>query len=196
MDFSNHLKNLPQLVRNLRYKLYSKTPDTTQWERIAREKARLRTYCVRGILDGEIDPEADELERIAEWCGASLEDLQTAPIYPADREGMTKANIAFLLDSLGHGGRGPLAERLGVRKEQLSRWASGKQVPHLANQRDLLRYFALDPDTDLGSVPLFLISFPIHGEARKKWLLKAIQEMPPDKLDPYFESMRKLLTPE
>ena len=196
MEIAEQLKALPQLVLNLRYKLYLSTPDTTQWERIAREKLQIRTYHVRAILEGEELPEPDEQERVAEWCGASLEDLMSAPIYPADREGMTKANIAFLLDSLGHGGKKQVAERLSVRAEQLSRWRGGQQTPHAGNLRELLRYFTLDPDTDLGSVPLFLVNFPIHGEARKKWLVKAIQETPPDKLDPHFESMRKLLAPE
>jgi len=196
MQVAEELTKLPQLVRNLRYKLLRKTPDTTQWERVAREKLRLRTYHVRAILDGEELPEPDEQERIAEWCGVSLEDLLSAPIYPADRDGMTKTNIAFLLGSLGHGGKAQLAKRLSVRPEQLSRWRSGKQIPHAGNLRELLRYFALDTDTDLGAVPLFLVNYPIHGEARKKWLINAIQEMPPDKLDPHFNSIRKLLTPE
>lgn len=196
MEICEQLKALPQFVRNLRYKLYLSTRDTTQWERIAREKLRIRTYHVRAILEGEEMPEPEEQERVADWCGASLEDLKSAPIYPADREGMTKANIAFLLDSLGHGGKKQVAGRLNVRAEQLSRWGSGQQIPHAGNLRELLRYFTLDPDTDLGTVPLFLVNFPIHGEARKKWLVKAIQELPPDKLDPHFESMRKLLTPE
>jgi transcriptional regulator with XRE-family HTH domain len=196
MEIAEQLKALPQLTLNLRYKLYRVTPDTTQWERIAREKLRLRTYHVRAILEGEELPDAEEQERAAEWCGASLEDLLSAPTYPADREGMTKANIAFLLDSLGHGGKKHLAEKLKVRAEQLSRWRSGSQTPHAGNMRDLLRFFALDPDTDVGTVPLFLVNHPIHAEARKKWLVKTIQETPPEKLALHFESMRKLLEPE
>lgn len=196
MKLTEQLKILPQLVRNLRYKLCLATPDTTQWERIAREKLKLRTYHVRAILEGEELPTLDEQERIAEWCTTSLEDLLSAPIYPADREGMTKANITFLLDSLGHGGKKKLAARLNLRAEQLSRWRGGQQTPHAGNLRELLRYFALDTDTDLGSVPLFLINFPIHSEARKKWLVQAIEEMPPDKLNPHFDSIRKLLAPE
>ena len=196
MQIASELTNLSQFVRNLRFKLSEEPPDTTEWGRLAMEKFQLSAHQARVALEGEEELPPEQLSRIAQLCGVSLEDMATAPLYPADPEGMARANIAFLLSSLGHGGKAQLAKRLGLRPEQLSRWGSGKQIPHAANQRELLRYFALDPDTNLSEVPLFLVNYPIHGEARKKWLINAIQAMPPDKLDPHFASIRKLLAPE
>lgn len=196
MNIADYFKNLSQMTLNLRYKLYRETEDTTCWERLVGEKVHLRNHQVRAILEGEEVPEPKVQERIAEWCGCGVDDLGSAPMYPADREGMKKANLSFLLDSLPHGAKTDLAKKIRVQPSQVTRWHGGKQQPHDSNLRDMLRYFALDPDTDLGSVPLFLVNFPIHGEARKKWLVKTIQEMPSAKLDPHFESIRKLLSPE
>ena len=51
----------------------------------------------------------------------------------------------------------------------------------------------LNPRIDLKVHPIFLINGPIHGEAKREYLLKQIQEAPPWLLDDHFASFEKLL---
>ena len=190
------IRELPQVIKNLRYRLFQESKDTSRWDRLAADQLGIAIYKVRQVIQGEEKPSSKELERIAEWCGRSVDDIGSAPTYPSDKDGMQKENLKFLLESLPHGGKKKAAKVLGVRPEQVSRWKTGRQPPNKGNVKDLLKYFSLGPDLDLGTVPLFLINYPIHAEAKKDWLIGRLQEMPPDKLEPHFTSIRKLITPE
>lgn len=189
------LASLPQVIKNLRYRLYRENRDTSRWENAVRTHLGFGTYRASEILKGEM-PDDRELEKIAEWCKCSPDDVGSAPIYPADAEGMIKENIQFLLSSLGRGKKGKMAESLGVRPEQVSRWKKGQQLPPRNTQRDLLRQFGLDPDLDLTSVPLFLANAPIHAQAQRDWLITRLQEMPNEELAPHFHSIHKLISPK
>jgi transcriptional regulator with XRE-family HTH domain len=110
---------------------------------------------------------------------------------------MTKENLRFLIGSLkGQGGQKKLAQALGVLPSQVSRWKKGGVIPHGSNLRDLLKFFSLDADLDLGKTPLFLANFPIHGVAQKEWIIQRLQEMPHEQLAPHFPSISKLISPE
>lgn len=191
------ITNLPQVALNLRYQLYNEKHAPARWEEIAAKKLAIGLYRIRPIMNGEESPSHQEVEAIAEWCGRSVDDVVSAPIYPADSEGMAKENLRFLIASLkGKGGQKQLAEALGVRPEQVSRWKKEGVIPHGNNQRDLLRFFSLDPDLNLGKTPLFLANVPIHGVAQKEWIIQRLQEMPHEQLAPHFPSISKLISPE
>jgi len=188
------ITNLPQVVKNLRYLLYLAAPDTSCWERVIHSKIGCGIHRAGEILAGE-EPNKKELWKIAEWCGRSPDDVGSAPIYPSDRDGLLKENVRFLLSCLAHGMNSKLAASLNVKPVQVSRWKSGKQLPPKKTQADLLRYFALDPGTDLTGVPLFLASYPIHAQAQRDWLIHRLQEISNEDLSPHFQSIRKLISP-
>jgi len=191
------LVNLPQVSLNLRSQLYKEKHDPSRWEEIASKKLHIGLHQLRAIINGEETPSHAEKESIAEWCKRSVDDVLSAPIYPADSEGMTKENLRYLIGSLkGNGGQKKLAQTLGVRQEQVTRWKKEGVIPHRNNRRDLLKFFSLDSDLDLGKTPLFLANFPIHGLAQKEWIIQRLQEMPPEQLAPHFPSISKLISPE
>ena len=190
------MNELPQVSKNLRFRLLQESKDTAQWDYLASDRLGIPFFRVRQIISGEEIPSPKEIERIAHWCGKTTDDICSAPIYPSDADGMKKENLRFLLKSLEHGEKRKVAKTLGVTAEQLSRWSSGNQSPNKNNVRRLLRYFRIDPALDLEKEPLFLSNYPVHAAAKKSWLLNRLQEMPPEKLDPHFNSIRKLLTPE
>jgi hypothetical protein len=191
------LTKLPQVSLNLRYQLYKEKHDPAQWEDVAAKKLKIGLYRMRSIMNGDESLSPEEQEAVAEWCGRSVDDLGSAPIYPADTEGMTKENLRFLIGSLkGQGGQKKFSESLGVRPEQVTRWKKGGVMPHGSNLRDLLKFFSLDADLDLGKTPLFLANFPIHGVAQKEWIIQRLQEMPHEQLAPHFPSISKLISPE
>jgi len=191
------LTKLPQVSLNLRYQLYKEKHDPARWEDVAAKKLKIGLYRMRSIMNGDESLSPDEQEAVAEWCGRSVDDIGSAPIYPADTEGMTKENLRFLIGSLkGRGGQKQFSESLGVRPEQVTRWKKGGVIPHGSNLRDLLKFFSLDADLDLGKTPLFLANFPIHGVAQKDWIIQRLQEMPHEQLAPHFPSISKLISPE
>jgi transcriptional regulator with XRE-family HTH domain len=191
------LTKLPQVSLNLRYQLYKEKLAPARWEDVAAKKLKIGLYRMRSIMNGDESLSPEEQEAVAEWCGRSVDDLGSAPIYPADTEGMTKENLRFLIGSLkGQGGQKKLAQALGVLPSQVSRWKKGGVIPHGSNLRDLLKFFSLDADLDLGKTPLFLANFPIHGVAQKEWIIQRLQEMPHEQLAPHFPSISKLISPE
>jgi len=191
------LTKLPQVSLNLRYQLYKEKHVPAQWEDVASKKLKIGLYRMRAIMNGDESLSPEEQEAVAEWCGRSVDDLGSAPIYPADTEGMTKENLRFLINSLkGQGGQKKFSETLGIRPEQVTRWKKGGVIPHGSNLRDLLKFFSLDSNLDLGKIPLFLATFPIHGVAQKEWIIQRLQEMPHEQLAPHFPSISKLISPE
>jgi hypothetical protein len=191
------LTKLPQVSLNLRYQLYKEKHDPARWEDVASKKLKIGLYRIRSIMNGDESLSPEEQEAVAEWCGRSVDDLGSAPIYPADTEGMTKENLRFLIGSLKEkGGQKKLSTALGVLPSQVTRWKNERVIPHESNLRDLLKFFSLDSDLDLGKTPLFLANFPIHGVAQKEWIIQRLQEMPHEQLAPHFPSISKLISPE
>jgi transcriptional regulator with XRE-family HTH domain len=137
----------------------------------------------------------DELRKTADWVGKPTDDLVTAPSYPADDESMLRENLNFLLSppNLRHGDQKALAKALGVANPQVTRWKSGTNLPHPSNIDALLRHFGLDPRIDLKRTPLFLANHPIHGEAKRDYLMNLLKDAPFETLDDHFDSIRKLL---
>lgn len=188
----DELNSLSQAVRNLRYQLYKQTRDYSKWEEILSKKVGIGTYRTAFLIEGD-HPTDEEAQKIADWCGVSVDDLMSAPIHPADAEGILRENIVFLMASLPRGGKASLAKALKITSSQISRWAAGTHLPHQSNIEELMGYLGLNPRIDLKVHPIFLINGPIHGEAKREYLMKQLQEAPPWLLDDHFASFEKLL---
>jgi transcriptional regulator with XRE-family HTH domain len=186
------LNTLSQVTKNLRYRLYGETHDYSKWEEILSKRAGISLYRAQFLIGGE-PPTDEEIQKLADWCGVSSDDLCSAPIHPADAEGILRENMKFLMESLPHGGKTALAKALKMTGPQISRWASGEHLPHQSNIENLKDYFGISPRVDLRADPIFLTNAPIHGEAKREYLLKQIQEAPPWLLDDHFASFEKLL---
>ncbi len=112
------------------------------------------------------------------------------------------ANLAYLLDSLPHGGQRRLAEQLGVDETTVSRWKSDK-APHgrrvdkrVKDRLDRLRdYFGLSRSIDLASEPVFLSMDPVGTSQKVEWIKERVEAMESTELDELFPALKKLLSP-
>jgi hypothetical protein len=186
------LNSLSQVTKNLRYQLYRETRDYSKWEGILSKKAGIAIYRAKFLIEGE-PPTDEENQKLADWCGVCVDDLVSAPIHPADAEGILRENMKFLLESLPHGGKTALAKALQMTGPQISRWAKGEHLPHQSNIERLKDYFGISARVDLEEDPIFLTDAPIHDEARRDYLMKLMREVPAETLDDHFASLEKLL---
>jgi hypothetical protein len=188
----NDLNSLSQVTKNLRYLLYRETRDYSKWEEILFKKVGIASSRTKFLIEGD-HPSDEEVEKIADWCGMSVDDVMSAPIHPADATGILRENVKFLMASLPRGGKTALAKQIAVTDSQISRWAKGKHLPHQSNIERLKDYFGISARVDLEEDPIFLTDAPIHDEARRDYLMKLMREVPAHTLDDHFASLEKLL---
>ena len=186
------LNSLSQVAKNLRYRLYKENSDYSKWEEILFKKVGIGSYRTKFLIEGD-HPSDEEAQKIADWCGVSVDDVMSAPIHPADAEGILRENMKFLMESLPHGGKAALSKALKITASQISRWSSGTHLPHQSSIDVLVAYLGLNPRVDLKVHPIFLTNAPIHGEAKREHLQKLLNEAPSSFLDDHFASFEKLL---
>ena len=56
----------------------------------------------------------------------------------------------------------------------------------------LLRRFCLDPELDLAKEPIFLSMVPVGAHLQKAWLLKRIEETPPEEIAKVFPALQRI----
>ena len=190
---AEEISNLPQFTLNLRYLAKSKFPESSpeQWSRLLASRSGIPDRRVSALLNGEASNQSD-LDKVASAFGLEATTLGSAPLYGNEGQTILRENMRYLLGSLPKGVRSRLAESVGIRQEQLSRWEKDV-TPEVKNIRSTLKFFQLDPDLDLQREPLFLSLDPVGAHAQKAWLLTRLKDLPPSEVGEVFVALKRLL---
>lgn len=187
------LSGLAQFTLNLRWLVARKENDPLRWAFTLSGMTRgfLGSGRAAALLAGAPATPA-EVRGIVEVSGRDEEELLSVPLFGGKDE-VFRENLRYLLNALPQGSAKEAARTLKVSASQLSRWKTGTGTPRPANVRNLLRFHGIDPDTDLGSVPLFLSMEPVGGFAQKRWVMCRLQEMPSDEVAKIFPALRRMV---
>lgn len=190
---AEELSKLPQFTLNLRYLAKSNFPESSPegWSRLLATRSGIPDRRVSALLNGDASNQS-ELDKVAAAFGQEAAALGSAPLYGNEEETILRENLRYLLGSLPKGVKGQLAESIGIRQEQLSRWEKDV-TPEVKNLRSTLKFFQLDPDLDLKQEPLFLSLDPVGAHAQKAWLLTRLKDLAPSAVGEVFVALKRLL---
>ena len=189
------LADLPTENLNIRYLAWKDTkgnPDPVKWVSVLRKKAGLPDREARAILAGSPLSNKDR-DAIVEGFGIDRDELGTARLFGLSSDEILKENIRYLIRSLPKGGKKALAGALQVKKESVSRWASGKNPPSAQNIQQIAQYLSLDSNINLREVPLFLSFRPVGHYAQREWVQKQVASLPAEELSKLFPALERLL---
>lgn len=182
-----------QASENLRYLLWKANVSREQWE----SKLANTLHCDRQhaleLLHGGETLTSEELNLAAGIWDYEDDDLLFTPLVQIEEINVLHENIRYFLDSLEHGKKGELADKIGVHATTISKWRSAEQVPSSRHLDALKWNFGIPPGKDLKKDPLFLSLSPIGDSERRQWLLKQIEGLERNTLIELFPALERLL---
>jgi len=185
---------MPDLCLNVRFLLWKKGVARAEW---ASKLAALLGWsddAAELFLTGESGALGDkELKSLARFGGVAEGDLTAKDLLAAANLDLFHANLSFLIDLLPHGEKKRFAEKLGVDATTISRWKNGAQKPTKRKLTAILRYFGLQDETDLSSVPVFLSAGPVGTVETRNWLHVRIDRLDAEILQGLFPALSRLV---
>lgn len=187
-----YYRNVDYQSENLRYLLWREKVRRFDWPVQLSSWACCDVHRASDLLSGSA-PQSSEQQQIAIRLGLQEEDLQYSRLLELDGMNILQENLKYLFASLDHGQKKHLSLQLDVHATNLSRWLAGTQQPRPTHLASLLRYFGLDPSTNLSNEPLFLSLSVLTDPERRRWLLDRVQTMSPDLLRSLFPAFERLM---
>jgi transcriptional regulator with XRE-family HTH domain len=109
---------------------------------------------------------------------------------------MVKQNMVYLMEYLPQGSQKKLTSMLKVRKETVSRWATGKKPPTVKHRREILRFVGVPEHIDIEQVPLFLSTEPLGVFQQRAWIRGRLDALDAEELAQLFPALEKMLKPK
>jgi transcriptional regulator with XRE-family HTH domain len=188
--------NLPPITKNIRYLLWLKDHDYTKWPGLIKKAlGPAKDDHIEKLLAGT-EPTPDELGRICDRFGAEQDVLRNDGFICPDPKDMVKKNMVYLMGELPHGSQKDLTSLLKMRKETVSRWATGKVAPTKCHRRELLRFVGVPEHIDIEKVPLFLSIEPLGIFQQRAWIRGRLDALGAEELAQFFPALEKLLKPK
>lgn len=151
----------------------------------------LRELLEERVADEHIGDE--DCTRLAAAVGLAA-DPETIRFTNLVEEGsdVFHENLAFLLNTLEHGGKKALASKLGVDPTTISRWLNASSRPSEATLHQLMDQLGISTEIDLRTYPIFLSFEPISMTERRQWLISRIEEMTPNELLELYPALHRI----
>jgi transcriptional regulator with XRE-family HTH domain len=177
---------------NLRYLLWADHPERERWPAIIRSWLGLDESRIVAILLGDPLSHA-ELQLLAETVGRAQEELQFSRLAPQERApSVLRENLRYLVETAGEK-RKDIAAAIGVHRTTIPDWLRGEGEPTPAHTAKICRHFALSPDIDLETDPIFLSWLPVSDAQRRAWMVRQIGQIRPETLRDLFPALERLL---
>lgn len=188
--------NLPALTKNIRYLLWRVEKDYAKWPGLLRKAlGPSKDDHLEKVLSGT-EPTPDELRRICDRFGAEQDVLRNDGFIFPDPKDMVKQNMVYLMEDLPQGSQKKLTSMLKVRKETVSRWATGKKPPTEKHRKEILRFVGVPESIDIEKVPLFLSTEPLGALQQRAWIRGRLDALGAEELAQLFPALEKLLKPK
>jgi hypothetical protein len=183
---------MTQVTENLRFFLWQARVPRREWAAQLARWAECTLPRAQELLQGA-RLNAAEQARIAHAVGVDEADLQCVRWLAMAGIDIPLENLRYLLDSIQHGNKGPLATSLGIHPTTFASWYRGRHKPSKAHLDSLRSSYGLDPSIDFATAPLFLADIPQSDHARKEWLHEHIEQLDADRLRALFPALQRLL---
>jgi hypothetical protein len=186
------LEQLPVMTVNLRYLLWRHEHDHTKWADVLKKAIGPDDTRCRALIAGS-SPSVPETRLICERFGAEKDTFVAASLIDFGVNDMVKKNVVYLMNGLPQGSQKELAALLKVRKETVSRWATGRLPPAQRHRRSILRFAGLPETLSMERVPLFLSIEPVGAFQQRAWLRQKLEAIRHEELGRLFPALDKLL---
>lgn len=188
-------ETLPVAPLNLRYLLWKQEHDPAQWPQVlAKAIGAGKAERCQALIAGS-PPSFRETQLICDRFGAEQDTFAAASMIDLEPDDMVKRNVMYLMDGLPQGSQKQLAATLKVRKETVSRWATGRAPPAQRHRRSILRFVGLPETIQMDRVPLFLSTEPVGVFQQRAWLRRQLEAVQHEELGRLFPALDKLLRP-
>jgi len=185
---------MPDLCLNVRFLLWKKGVARAEWVSKLAALLGWTEVAAESFLTGESAVLGDkELKALVRYAGVSEADITSKDLLVAASLDIFHENVSFLIDLLPHGEKKRFAEKLGVDATTISRWKNGAQNPTKRKLTAILRYFGLQNETDLSSLPVFLSAGPVGTVETRYWLHVRIDRLDAVILQGLFPALARLV---
>ena len=189
---SYRIEEVENSAMHLRLRLWERRVPRPQWVREISRVLGCGMDRARALLSHET-PDETERSLLVERFDLDEHTFTFAPPV-FDPDFLVTQNIAYLLESLQHGGKRRLAEHMRVDPATVSSWATSKRTPRRSNLDTLRRYFGLPSSIDLEREPLFLGDDPVTDIQRKRWVAERLAALDREVFKDLFPALQRLLS--
>ena len=176
---------------NLRYILWQQGKPQESWGAEVVAWANCSEDRVWQLLKSE-QPRQPEIESISQATGYGQDELVFSDLLQESGLDIWQENVVYLVNSLGHGENGKLAQALGIQGSTISKWKRRSQTPEKTHKLGIQSFFGVPTAIDMEHHPLFLDLSPISAMEQRVWLQKQIEQLDSQTLQQLFPALERL----
>lgn len=137
-------------------------------------------------------PTQAELEAISQATGYGQDELVFSDLLQESDLDIWQENVVYLVNSLGHGENGKLAQALDIQGSTISKWKRRGPIPEKTHKPGIQSFFGVPTAIDIEHHPLFLDLSPISVMEQRVWLQKQIEQLDSQTLQQLFPALERL----